>query len=144
MPTRPPDGRSAAWTGSQWAARGGPLGLWVVFGTALGLGLVEFVWAIVVFLIVTSEVNALWEARGRVGYESITDWSLSVPFLLSLLIVPIVVAILTAANVGRHWWVGVLFLGGWPAIAVALIALVSPGTGQLENAAAMEIGRAHV
>jgi hypothetical protein len=105
-------------------------------GIAIGLGCAELVWAFVVFLIITSEVNALWEARGRVGYESVTDWSLSVPFLLTLLIVPAIITVLAAANFRRHWWVGVLLgvlLGGWPAIVIALLALISPGSGRLET-----------
>jgi hypothetical protein len=105
-------------------------------GIAIGLGCAELAWAFVLFLIITSEVNALWEARGRVGYESVTDWYLSVPFLLTLLILPAIVTVLTAANLQRHWWVGVL-LGGWPAIVVAWLALVSPGSGRLETIATM-------
>jgi hypothetical protein len=98
--------------------------------------LAEFVWAFLVFFITTSEVNALWEARGRVGYESITDWPVSVPLLMSLLIIPIVVAILSSANLMRYWWIGVLCLAAWPAVAFAVLALFTPGdqTGSIAAA----------
>jgi hypothetical protein len=136
MPTRPPDGRSATWTGSQWVASSESLGTLALSAIALGLGLVELVWAIVAVVILVSEANAQYEASGRVGTEDITHTPVSVPILVSLLIIPAIVTILTSANVRRHWWVGVL-LGGWPAMVVALLALVSPGSGRLETIATM-------
>ncbi len=136
MPARPPDGRSARWTGTQWAAGGGSLSVWALIGIGLGLGFAEFVWAFLVFFITTSEVNALWEARGRVGYEDITDWPGSVPLLMTLLIIPIIVAILSSASLKRYWWIGVLCLAGWPAMAFAVDAFFTPGdqTGSIAAA----------
>ena len=116
MPTRPPDGRSATWTGSQWIAGGGRFTAWELFAIALALGAVEFLWGFIVVLLITSEVNAEWVASGRSVYESITEWPLSTPLLYSLLIVPVIVTVLAAANLRRYWWLGVLLLGGWPAI----------------------------
>src|SRR3982074_859200 len=65
MPTRPPDGRSATWTGSQWVAGGGRFTAWELFAIALALGAVEFLWGFIVVLLITSEVNAEWVASGR-------------------------------------------------------------------------------
>jgi hypothetical protein len=127
MPTRPPDGRSASWTGSEWAARGGAFGTGALLAIALALGAVEFLWAFIVLTLITSEVNAEWVASGRVAYESITEWPLSTPLLYSLLIVPTIASILAAANLRRYWWIGVLVLGGWPLVLLAVFALSSPG-----------------
>jgi len=140
MPTRAPDGRSAVWSGSHWVARGGLLHWGVVVGIAVALGVIEFVWVLVaVFLIIVSDVNARYEAGGRVGSEDIFDSPLTLPILLTFLVVPIIVTVLTAANIRRHWWVGVLVLGGWPAIAIAILMFVTPATGKLEDEAVLGV-----
>ena len=135
MPARPPDGLSARWTGSGWVSRGGSLDWATVLGIAVGLGFLELIWVLVGLLIVSSDVNARWEAGGRVGTESIFDSPLTVPILVTFSIVPIVVTVVTAANIRRYWWLAVPILGGWQVMGIAILMLVTPGTGKSESTA---------
>lgn len=136
MPARPPDGRSARWNGTRWAPGG--LNVGAVIGIAVGLAFLEFVWAVIVVIILVFAANEQYNAAGRVGTESITNTSVSAPLLLSLLIIPAVTTIVAAVNLQR-WWAAVL-LGGWPAVLIALLALISPGSGRIETIVAMGAG----
>ena len=121
MPTRAPDGRSAIWNGTQWVPGGGVMGVAALTVIAIGLGVGEVIWAFIVIFVLILEANAEYEARGRTGYESITDTSLSLPLLLSLLIVPVIITILGSAIIRRRWWIAFV-IGGWPLIALIALA----------------------
>ena len=121
MPTRAPDGRSAIWNGTQWVPGGGVMGVAALTVIAIGLGVGEVIWAFIVIFVLILEANAEYEARGRTGYESITDTSLSLPLLLSLLIVPVIITILGSAIIRRRWLIAFV-IGGWPLIALIALA----------------------
>ena len=136
MPARSPDGRAFRWTGTAWRKASGRIGAENLIGITVGLSFVELIWLVVLTAILTTLANDDYEARGRIGTESITDPAGAIWLLASLLILPMVIVIVGGVFGGRYWWVGAL-AAAWPGALIAFLALVTPGSGRFETIAGM-------
>src|SRR6266853_5759020 len=102
MPAQSPDGRSFRWSGRTWERDPGRLRTETLIGVTSALSFVELIWLIVMTVILVSLANSEYEARGRVGTESITDPPGAIVMLLSLLILPLVIVVVAAVYGGRR------------------------------------------
>lgn len=114
MPTASPDGEYLRWTGKTWVRNPNRIGR--LIGIVAALWALELMLAVVAVIILILAANSEYYARGRTGTEDIASTSISVPILLSLLVVPLIVTSVVSASVNRHWWLGSIAGGALPSV----------------------------
>ena len=131
MPSRSPDGAYARWDGFRWMipSQSPMRWAWVMIGSVC-LWFVEAVWVVIGVTVLVFQTNTEWYARGRVGTEDILATSISVPVLVSFLIVPLIITAVDARLISWRWWLAAV-IGGGPVLVLAAGSLFSPSLGTL-------------